>query len=318
MSRLSTYSVLTIGVLFLFSGCGGGGFVATHESGPRIEKLDVAYTPPANGDPQVAKMDIYSIPNGNPKRFMVFIHGGSWVTGDKSNLSTTADTLIQWFVERDFVVVAPNFRLATAPGNTQVVTYREQATDIAQALAWLSNNGSQYGVTQKEILLLGFSSGAHLVALVSTDPSYLQSAGIDLSHIRASISLDIHVYDVTHGLQLMKGSTVEANIPLIKFLFGNTAAEQLSGSPAFYAPDAPVPPSLLISAEPSLPVGSHGYITSMASKRYAQLLLDSGHQATWEHFDNKTHLSLVSRFGTAGDGPTAAVEQFLISLPPAP
>ncbi len=317
MMQFTLKSGLLLG-LWLLAGCGGGGSAATTPSIQRVEKLDVAYTPPVGGDPLMSKLDVYYIPDGRPKRLMVFIHGGSWVSGDKSNLKSSADTLIQWFLARDYVVVAPNFRLASAPGQVQTVTYKEQATDIAFALAWLRQNGAQYGVTKQAMLLIGFSSGAHLVPLIASDQSYLQAAGLTLSDIMATISFDIHMYDVAFGLQLMAGSTIAANIPLIQFLFGNTAAQQQLASPSFYAPNAPVPPTLLISAEPSLPVGSHGYITSQASQSYVQQLKGLGRQASWSHFDNETHQSLVTNFGTAGDLPTTAVDQFLLSLPAAP
>jgi len=311
MSRVTLKTSLIMGILLLCAGCNSAAGAVQ-----RMEQLDVPYTPPANGDPQMATLDVHYIPDGKPKRLMVFIHGGSWITGDKSNLKATADTLIQWFLARDYVVAVPNFRLASRPGQPQVVTYQEQATDIAYALAWLSANGSQYGVTEKAMLLLGFSSGAHLVPLIATDQSYLQSAGLGLNDIMATISLDIHMYDVPYGLQLMAGSDIAANIPLIQFLLGDTVTKQLAASPAFYAPNVAVPPALLISAEPTLPVGSHGYITYLASQRYAQLLLGLGRQAVWQHFENETHQSLVSDFGVAGDLPTAAVDQFLASLPP--
>jgi len=318
LKQFITISGLIIGMLFLVVGCGGAADLGvTNQSVQWIEEIDVAYTPPANGDPQLSKLDVYYVPDGKPKGLMVFVHGGSWVTGDKSNLKTT-DALIQWFLERDYVVAVPNFRLATPPGQPQVVTYREQATDIAHALDWLNKNGANYGVTQKEILLLGYSSGAHLVPLIATDTSYLQSVGLDLSYISGAISLDVHMYDVPFGIQLMGGSVVADNIRLIEFLFGSTSTSQRLASPAFYAPNAAVPPSLIISAEPSLPVGSHGYLTSQTSQRYAHLLVNLGRQATWEHFDHESHSSLVSDFGTVGDAPTAAVAQFLASLPPAP
>lgn len=305
---------LIFGILFLIvSGNNNAGSSFPDESVERIEEFDIAYTPPADGDPQMAKLDVYYVPDGKSKRLMVFIHGGGWIRGNKSNIRTT-DSLVQWFLDRDFVVAVPNFRLASRPGEPQEVTYREQLTDIAHALAWLDENSSNYGVTDDEVILMGFSSGAHLVPLLATDQRYLQSVGLDLGHIKGTISLDVHVYDVPYALQLMEGSVVERNIPFIKFLFGSTEVEQLAGSPSFYAPNAPVPPSLIISAEPSTTIGSHGYITSQASERYVQLLLELGRQATWKNYDNETHLSLVSDFGTIGDGPTDAVADFIDSL----
>ncbi|MBV1915897.1 MAG: alpha/beta hydrolase [Pseudomonadales bacterium] len=278
-------------------------------------ELDAAYTPPANGDPAMADLDIYYVPDGKPKKLLVFIHGGSWIGGDKDNLRD-AESLVDWFLNRDFVVAAPNFRLATPIGQLQEVTYKEQLTDIAHALAWLNENSATYGFVQNEFILMGFSSGAHLAPMLSTNQVYLQSVGLETDYIKGTISLDVHAYDVPYALQIMEGSVVAGNIPFIKHLFGDTEDEQLQGSPSSYVLNALVPPSLIISAEPSATIGSHGYITSRTGKRHAQLLSDFGNQAAWEHYDDETHLSLVTDFGTDGDNPTKAVANFLDSLNP--
>lgn len=277
-----------------------------------IEIFDITYTLPGS-ETEIGKLDLYYVPDGKPKRLMVFIHGGSWVGGDKRNLRNS-DSLVQWFLDRDYVVAVPNFRLATPIWEPQEVSYGEQATDIAHALAWLTDNHADYGVTEDGIVLIGYSSGAHLVALLSTNQSYLQSVGLTPGHLLGTISLDVHAYDVPYALQLMEGSELSRNIPLIRFLFRNTEAEQLAGSPSFYAQNAPVPPSLIISADPSDTPGSKGYIAAQASREYVELLSGYGHQATWIHYDDETHASLVGDFGTVGDNPTEAVADFLDSL----
>ena len=246
---------------------------------------------------------------------MVFIHGGSWIRGDKSNLRK-APLLIQWFLQRGFVVAAPNFRRATLPGASRAVTYREQAMDIAYALAWLHQHVAEYEVTETGILLVGYSSGAHLAALITTDTSYLNAVGLSPREIQGVILLDVHAYDVPYALKLMKGSIVAHNIPLIRHLFGATEEQQRLASPAYYAPSAPVPPTLIISVGPSSVVGSVGYITFHAAQHYAQVLRNSGHRVVWKHFDHEDHSSLVLDFGTPGDGPTEAVARFLKTLWP--
>jgi acetyl esterase/lipase len=279
-----------------------------------VVETDVPYTPPDGGDPDSALLDVYYLPDGEPKHLLVFVHGGSWVGGDKSNLELAPD-LVPWFVERDFVVAAPNFRLASGLPGPQEITYADQCTDLAFALAWLDENGETYGVTEPGVVLLGYSSGAHLVALLAADEQYLQAAGLTHEHLAASISFDVHAYDVPYALQLMQGSELEENIPLIEFLFGETVAEQLVGSPANYAADAAVPPTLLISADPSAEETSKGYIALTTTQAYGELLVAADHQASWAHFDDETHSSLVLDFGTGDDGPTDEVAAFLAELP---
>jgi hypothetical protein len=161
------------------------------------------------------------------------------------------------------------------------------------------------------MLLMGYSSGAHLVALLAADETYLELAGLSHASLAGAMSFDVHAYDVPYALELMQGSELAANIPLIEHLFGETEEEQRVGSPSTYAPEADVPPSLLVSAEPSAEEGSHGFISSSATRRYGDLLVDSGHDATFVHYDDETHSSLVLDFGTQGDGPTEEVAAFL-------
>lgn len=291
------------------------GTVKLLDTGPSATSrvFDVSYAPPPAGDPAMAELDIYYVADGHPKNLMVFVHGGGWTSGDKSNLVSTP-ALVSWFLDRNYVVAAPNFRVATFPNITPAVTYADMATDVAFSLGWLSEHAGDYGVVSSSVLLVGYSSGAHIVALLSTDDSYLRSAGLNLGMLAGTISLDVHAYDIPLALQLMDGSDLESNIPLIKHLFGNTEAEQLSGSPVTYVSNPAVPPALVISAEPSSDPASHGYISARASQNYVEQLTNANHQATWVHFDGETHLSLVFDFGTAGDGPTEAVESFLSEI----
>jgi len=287
---------------------------ADADASPRMEQdLDVAYTPPEDGDETMALLDVFYVPDGRPKKLLVFVHGGSWIGGDKDNLGTT-QAFIPWFLHRNFVVAVPNFRLASAPGGPREVTYADQATDIAFALAWLKENAKDYGVTEPGMILLGYSSGAHQVALLAADERYLESAGMSHADLAASISFDVHAYDVPYALELMQGSELEGNIELIEFLFGDTEEEQREGSPSTYAEEADLVPTLLVSADPSQNEGSKGYIARRATERYAQQLEAWGHDVTSIHFDDETHNSLVMDFGTDNDGPTQAVEEFLEGL----
>jgi acetyl esterase/lipase len=282
---------------------------------PIIEKeLDIPYDPPPGGDPAKSLLDVYYVPDGEPLRLMVFVHGGSWIGGDKSKLEL-AEELVPWFVERDFAVAAPNFRLASEPPGPQEVTYADQAADLAFALAWLIEHGADYNIEAEPALLMGYSSGAHLVALLAADERYLESAELAHENLLGSISFDVHAYDVPYALELMQGSELEQNIELIEFLFGETVEEQLAASPSSYAPDAPAaPPTLLVSADPSSLEGSKGYIVFHATQSYWQLLQSAGHSADWQHYENETHSSLVVDFGSEGDAPTEEVGIFLEKL----
>ena len=269
------------------------------ESAPN-NRTNLAYGPDSQH-----RLDVYHRPDGGPKQWVLLVHGGSWVSGDKGNFDTAARELIPWWLDRDYAVAAVNFRLASRQGQPLTVSPRDQAEDLALAVDWLQEHADDHGVTEPGVVAFGFSSGAHLVALLGADPNLAPEA------VSATISFDVHAYDVPYALQLMEGSVVERNIPAIEHLFGPTEASQLDGSPSHHA-GPHTPPALLVSAEPSpTEIGSHGYVASTASEAYASTLVGHGVRAEAVHYDGETHNSLVMDFGTAGDQPTEAVAAFL-------
>ena len=208
-------------------------------------------------------------------------------------------------------MAAVNFRLASPISQALTVSPKDQAADIAHALAWLHGHAGEYGLSTQGSVLLGYSSGAHLVALLGADGSYVEAAGLSEQSIAATISLDVHVYDVPYALSLMVDSEVEENIPLIEHLFGDTEAAQLSASPIAFT-DGWVAPAMLVSVGPAEDrPGTHGYIVDQTARRYAEALQTAGHEATTFHDPNESHDSLAIGFGAAGDAVTAQVEAFL-------
>jgi len=137
---------------------------------------------------------------------------------------------------------------------------------------------------------------------------------VNENHVRGTISLNVHVYDVPYALELMVGSVVERNMPLIRHLFGQTEAEQLEGSPINFV-DGWASSALVVSvdADPQ-EQGTYGYIVSRAAERYIAALREAGHQADTLHDASETHSTRVGRFGGAGDLTTEATLRFIESI----
>lgn len=289
-----------------------GTFAYAEDIMPTYE--DVSYYDSSVGIPE-GVMDLY-VPN-NPKRTFIFVHGGSWVGGDKENLWIHSQLMLQWLLDRDYMVAALNFRKANPPPGRKVVTYVEMVTDVAHAVAWLKSNSSNYGVTNSEPILLGYSSGGHLVSLLVTDQSYLQSAGLISENIAAIISMDIHAYDVPYAIELMKDSEIEHLISRTEWIFDKNSKKQLEGSPSNYvSEDINVPPILIVSTSltgtdpDSTDLRTGGEIVESAGRSFANLLSN----ATHVHFDELNHVTLIELFGKDDHGATKAVEEFLDGL----
>lgn len=75
--------------------------------------------------------------------------------------------------------------------------------------SWTQRTIEGFGGDPERIFIAGHSAGAHLAAMVALDPSYLEQAGSDASHLSGFIGLS-GPYDV---LPLDEGSYLQDLFP---------------------------------------------------------------------------------------------------------
>ncbi len=164
---------------------------------------------------------------------VVFVHGGGWSRGD-ARMMEGSDKLEHWR-EAGYAVASVNYRLVPD------ATVEQQAGDVAAALAYLRRNATRLGFDADRVALTGHSAGAHLVALVGTDPQYLSAAGLSFANLRGVLPLDGAAYDVpaqvAEGNRLMHDRYLQA--------FGAEPQRQRALSPTLHAA-APNAPEFLI------------------------------------------------------------------------
>ena len=118
---------------------------------------------------------------------VLFVHGGGWKRGDKAMMKSSAG-LSHWQA-LGYAVASINYRLVPS------ATVEQQAQDVADAVSALKREAGELGFDKSRIVLVGHSAGAHLVALVGTDPAYLRAAGLSYSDIAGIVLLDGASYD---------------------------------------------------------------------------------------------------------------------------
>ncbi|MEM7261162.1 MAG: hypothetical protein AAF488_04165 [Planctomycetota bacterium] len=84
---------------------------------------------------------------------------------------------LERWVELGFVVVDVHPR--GLPQHTAI----DGAHDVSRVLAWLQLHAKRYGGDPEAMTLLGLGHGAHLAALVSSEPRYLRSAGVEFTRL---------------------------------------------------------------------------------------------------------------------------------------
>jgi acetyl esterase/lipase/uncharacterized protein YjdB len=112
------------------------------------------------------KMDVYvpaaSFPR--PRPVVVFIHGGAWQTGDKSEYTNTwrFASVRSRLLARGYIVANLNYRLATPAANA----WPAQIHDVKCAVKHLRANANVWGVDQVRFGAWGTSAGSHLAAML--------------------------------------------------------------------------------------------------------------------------------------------------------
>lgn len=120
-------------------------------------EIDVSY-----GTDPAQRMDIYLPANRTEAntKVLILIHGGGWVSGDKSDFNgPLIDTLKSRVPE--YAIFNINYRLGALPATNQ---FPAQELDVKAAIEYIYANRSTYLVGNK-FVLMGASAGGHLALL---------------------------------------------------------------------------------------------------------------------------------------------------------
>jgi arylformamidase len=128
-------------------------------------KRDVAY-----GSDTSQCMDVYHMRGAKNSPILIMVHGGAWRSGDKASSGVVSNKIARW-LPRGFVFVSVNYRLLPKAEPL------EQARDVARALSIVQAQAASWGGDPARIILMGHSAGAHLVALLASDPAMVSGQG---------------------------------------------------------------------------------------------------------------------------------------------
>ena len=114
------------------------------------------------------RLDVYAAeaPGAAPRPVLLYIHGGAWVIGDKSQ---QAIPMLNEMASRGWVCVAINYRLSPK------ATWPDHVVDCKRAIAWMKEHISDFGGDPGAIAVAGGSAGGHLAtlcALTANDPAF--------------------------------------------------------------------------------------------------------------------------------------------------
>jgi arylformamidase len=266
-----------------------------------IGQRAAAKSPPAPGTREFAygqdpkqRLDLVKPPGVARAPVLLFVHGGGWSIGDKAH---AAAPKAKWVNSKGWAFASANYRLVPQ------ATVEQQTADVANAIAWLRVHAAREGIDPDRIVLMGHSAGAHLAALVGTDPQYLRAAGVPIGAIKGVVLLDGAGYDVPTQ------ASAEMNIvkPMYEAAFSKDPKRQAALSPTRHAAAPNVERWLILPIE-------RRQDSQAQSKGLADALNRAGASASVVAVPDESHGSLNKGLGETGDFATGLVERFLAGV----
>jgi arylformamidase len=263
-------------------------------------KLDIPY---AETKHKLQTLDVFSSVGAKGLPVVVWIHGGGWVTGDKTDVAIKPKA----FVEKGFVFVSVNYRMLPE------VDMETITSDVAKSVRWVHDHISEYGGDPKRLLIMGHSAGAQLAALICTDESYLKAEGLSLAIVKASVPVDGDTYDIPLMIEVVEARRAAAGKPVGKpypknghyMKFGNDPKKHLNFSAVNHVVKGKyIPPFLCLY------VAAHTS-TSAQARRLNTTLTDAGFQSQSFGAPDTTHMKLADNLGLPDDPSTKVLYEFL-------
>lgn len=215
------------------------------------EVSDIQYYQTTSPDPTLTQLNLV-LPEGveNPP-VLIWIGQGAWAYVNKD----VEMKICRQLAKQGIAVVSAQHRLSPAllgkEKRYEGVKHPEHVKDIAHAFKWVYDHAAEYGYDQTNIFVGGYSSGAHLSALLAMDNRYLDQVGLSNQLIKAIIPVG-GGYDMVEYKNLLKEEDPSLEENHINVVFGPTEKEQIDASPITYL-DRLNTPMLIISDRDTYP-----------------------------------------------------------------
>jgi arylformamidase len=262
----------------------GGARTGTSLPPDMTAERDLAY-----GSDAQQRLDVYR-PGHHPSGLVILmVHGGAWMRGDKGMGRVVTNKVAHW-LPQGHVFVTINYRMSDRKPDAL-----QEADDVARALAFVQGKAKSWGADPSRVVLIGHSAGAHLVALLSADPSIASRQGA--KPWLGTVSLDSAAIDLVSIMETR-------HYPFYDHVFGSDPAFWREASPLHRLKGAPPPMLLVCSSQRTMACpNARSFMTRAAS-------LGSRVSDLPEDF---SHSQINERLGLPGPY-TEAVDSFIRSV----
>ena len=115
------------------------------------------------------KYDLYLPANEKPKALMLFIHGGSWISGEKEDMAWAAER----YANEGYITASINYTRLGGDELGYESSYEKPCMqtmleEINASIVAITQQCKELGCNIKQMAIGGYSAGAHLTMLYST------------------------------------------------------------------------------------------------------------------------------------------------------
>jgi len=176
---------------------------------------------------------------------LIWIGGGAWSYADRN----VEMDLAEKFAEEGIAVASIGHRLSPAIWRDSTlnkgIRHPEHVKDIAASFKWLFEHADRHGYDKDKIFIGGFSSGAHLAALIGLDGTYLKEVGLSTDVIKGMIPIS-GAFDIMNYHAVFKnGNNPELAKLHVEAVFGDTKEDFMNASPTSYLENLGIPMLLI-------------------------------------------------------------------------
>jgi acetyl esterase/lipase len=180
----------------------------------------------------------------------------------------------------------------------KIIQHPTHVKDVVQVIKWTHANIQNFGGDPNNIFILGHSAGAHLAAIVSTNPMFLREEGMEIDIIKGTICLSGVFSD-----KRMKRSNVGAEI--LKTAFG-IRDEYIDAFPIYHT-QINSPPHLLLNAGVDYTLKRHTF-------DYANALREKGVYAKTNVYPETNHFNIRHKWGGDNNHILQDIVQFIYEV----
>lgn len=240
--------------------------------------------------PDRQKLDLYRPAGEGPWPVLMWVHGGAWAVGHRRD----EEALARRFAERGIAVAAVDHRMSKAlwidAKLAQGVEHPKHVEDCASAFAWLRSHAQRLHLDPERMFVGGFSSGAHLTALLATDPKYLKAHGIGSEAVKGAVPVaggyDMEAYYRSH-LEANGAKMAEQHVLDV---FGRGEGALKDASPTTHVHETNVPMLVLSEAD------TYGY-----TKLFEDAVAEAGlTRIRFRHFHDRRHATMSAHMARPG------------------